>query len=136
MTENGSRPTCQHGCHPTTLSREVPVADGVNATMNPMQPPRKRPALDSRLVESDLSQLGNRDDPVLTSGNLGDLPVGIGALVSHSATKAPGPSDSPLRPELRTGQKVDCRGEADGAYGDRVTGVAADREEDHGDRAD
>ena len=86
------------------------MADGVNTPMNRVQPSRECPALDGRLVEPGLPQLSNRDDPVLKSGDLGDLAVGIGALVSHSATKAPGPADSPLRPELGTGQKVDRRG--------------------------
>lgn len=39
------------------------------------------------------------------------------------------------RPFLRARQQVHGRGEADGADRDRVAGVAADREQDDGDRA-
>src|SRR6187399_723881 len=136
MADDSPLSTGKYGCHPTTLGRKAGMSDGVDAPMNRVQSSRKRPALDGRPIEPRRTQLGNRNHSVLASRNRGDFTVGIGALVSHSATKAPGPANSPLWPKLGTRQKVDRCGQPDSPNRDRVAGVAADREQHHGDRAD
>ena len=136
MAENSSRPTGKESRHPTTLGREVGVADGVDPTVDRMQATDSNAMAHTVLVQASLPQLPHRNHAMLLRCDRGHSNVRIGALVAHIATKAPGPADSPLRPELGAGQKVHRRGEPHCPDGDRVAGVAAEREEDHGDRAD
>jgi hypothetical protein len=60
------------------------VSDGVDATMDAMEPTRSDPARDGALVETRAMQLPNRNHPILPRSDPRD-----GAFLSHTESKAP-----------------------------------------------
>src|SRR6185503_13943383 len=97
MAENGGLSSREYGGHPSSLSRELQVPNGIYAPMNPVESPCSRSMKHLVFVEPCSSKLCDGDGSVLSSGNFGDQQIGGGALVAHIPTKAPVPLIRPPR---------------------------------------
>jgi hypothetical protein len=91
VTEQCVRPACEHRRHPSPEAGYLRVTDGVDADVNPMQPPDLHPMLDRATAEAQLQELAMGDDPVLTSCHRSDITIAwatyspyIGPYVAHT----------------------------------------------------
>jgi hypothetical protein len=73
--QDGAIPARKHCRHPSTALRQALVADGVNASVDAMEPGGLHAALDRFGAEAERDQLRVADDAMLSRGNRRDPSV-------------------------------------------------------------
>jgi hypothetical protein len=99
VAEHRSLAAGEHSSHPPSLEREVSVADGIDAAVNPVQPAGVDSASDRVVREACGEELGNRDHAVLAARKTRDPTVrtGFGGFLAHMTGKPPKPLACPPR---------------------------------------
>jgi hypothetical protein len=94
VTQHGPVSAGEHYGGPPSPGREPDVADGVDAAMDPVQPPTANPELDSPAPQPRFTQLAPGDDSMLRRCERGDRTVDrrLGALFIHVMDKSPKPT--------------------------------------------
>ena len=72
MAQQRRRPEGQDCSHPPAGTRDLPVADRVDADMKPVQPPTRHAMVDGTSAEPERRKLRARDDAVLPVREPGD----------------------------------------------------------------
>jgi hypothetical protein len=67
----------------------------VDAAVDAVQPTRSDASRNRALIETHATQLLHRDDAMLPSSDLRDLPIYWGAFLSHTESKPPAPPTLP-----------------------------------------
>src|SRR6478672_5208243 len=86
----------ENRCHPSTLSREVGMANRINTAVNAMKATVAHTPQDPVVAESCFKQLPNRHHAMLAATHYRDPPVWVGAFLGHMPSKSPRRRDSPL----------------------------------------
>lgn len=81
--------------HPNAIRRNRCMTDGIDALVNPVQSPEAHAPGNAVPAQASFQQLADGHHAVLANGNSGDLQVGTGAFVAHTAIKAPAPKILP-----------------------------------------
>lgn len=68
----------EHRSRAPSLSGQLGVTDGINPSMNPMQPSGSHASANCLFRETETAQLAQRDHAVLPRGDLGKHRVGVG----------------------------------------------------------
>jgi hypothetical protein len=96
MGQDSSWTASEDSGHPARLVTQSVVADRVDTLVEAMETAATRSLGGGGPRQSLLSELRRSDDPVLHTGDLGDLPIHWGAFVNHELTKAPRDETLPL----------------------------------------
>jgi hypothetical protein len=83
MAQHGADAARHHRREPPATDAQDCVADGVDATVEPMQPPACHPPLDPAAIEPDIEQLTPAHHAVLPAGQGGESPI-WGCLYTHT----------------------------------------------------
>lgn len=89
MAEHGTVSQGEDRGHPTALSTQAAMADGVYAAVDPVQAATLGSTMNSALGQASAAQLAKCDDTVLASGDSGHLQIADGGLVPHTGTNPP-----------------------------------------------
>jgi hypothetical protein len=96
MAENRSLAAREHGSEPSRVIVKAPMANRVNAAMNPVQPACLHPAPNACIAHV-RDELLEGHKTVLPGGNQGDSSVRRGDFPTHVVDKSPRLLDRPLR---------------------------------------
>lgn len=80
MAQDCPSPACKNRSQPPSLAWDERVPNRVHATMQPVQAPHTRSAVDRIFAKPNLDQLGARYDPILSSGQRADLHIPSASL--------------------------------------------------------
>jgi hypothetical protein len=100
VTENGAVAKRKDSCHPAARVGQTWITHCVHAPMNPVEKPRANPPANRIVADSCLSQLPDRDNPMLTSGDFRHPPVSRVDFSVHSTDKS---TRAPVRPSTAAG---------------------------------
>jgi hypothetical protein len=71
MAQDCIRSAGEHAGHPPTVRAEHAVPDGIDAPVDPVQPPARHPPVDRRLAQAERDQLSMTDYAVLPPSEIG-----------------------------------------------------------------
>jgi hypothetical protein len=90
VAQSGSRPACEHRCHPSSLTADRGVAHRIHTMVEPVQPPGGDPPRDGVLAQPGGTKLPDRNDSMLARCDLShpDIRLNLrsGEKVADTAT--------------------------------------------------